>query len=303
MQTEVFRLPTSLFAETPGAVSPIRASVIQWRWKAADGPGDTKDDTEIMATLFLKLKEMYAKDGGAYAEPIQKLTWAYRIANKPSPEELDDGVQRKALSDVLDPKDAIKVLVKAGDQPSLSFAMLRDADKPTSCGNWIYCGVWSRRPATTRRAGTTAIRPTRPMPELGLRLARQPPHSPTTAPRPTSPAKPGIRNARCCAGMARSGVATTSPTCARMLRRKRMSCPSSHPEGVGRLFSRDMMAEGPFPEHYEPFETPLAANPMHPNNPKAKSNKSAGSPPEASGRHGKPSAAPRISRMWPPPTA
>ena len=29
------------------------------------------------------------------------------------------------------------------------------------------------------------------------------------------------------------------------------------------------MAEGPFPEHYEPFETPLDANPMHPKNPKA----------------------------------
>jgi formate dehydrogenase major subunit len=35
------------------------------------------------------------------------------------------------------------------------------------------------------------------------------------------------------------------------------------------------MAEGPLPEHYEPFETPLAANPLHPNNPKAKSNPAA----------------------------
>ncbi len=28
-------------------------------------------------------------------------------------------------------------------------------------------------------------------------------------------------------------------------------------EGVGRLFARDQMAEGPFPEHYEPFEIPV----------------------------------------------
>ena len=27
-------------------------------------------------------------------------------------------------------------------------------------------------------------------------------------------------------------------------------------EGLGRLFARDQMAEGPFPEHYEPFESP-----------------------------------------------
>jgi formate dehydrogenase major subunit len=45
-------------------------------------------------------------------------------------------------------------------------------------------------------------------------------------------------------------------------------------EGVARLFA-PQMAEGPFPEHYEPFETPLARNPMHPNNAKAKSNPAA----------------------------
>ncbi len=48
-----------------------------------------------------------------------------------------------------------------------------------------------------------------------------------------------------------------------------------NPEGVARLFSRELMAEGPFPEHYEPFESPLDANPMHPNNPKARSNPAA----------------------------
>ncbi|MEG2040448.1 MAG: molybdopterin dinucleotide binding domain-containing protein, partial [Hafnia sp.] len=37
------------------------------------------------------------------------------------------------------------------------------------------------------------------------------------------------------------------------------------PEGLGRLFAIDKMAEGPFPEHYEPFETPLGTNPLHPN--------------------------------------
>ncbi len=36
-------------------------------------------------------------------------------------------------------------------------------------------------------------------------------------------------------------------------------------EGMGRLFALDKMAEGPFPEHYEPFETPLGTNPLHPN--------------------------------------
>jgi formate dehydrogenase major subunit len=34
-------------------------------------------------------------------------------------------------------------------------------------------------------------------------------------------------------------------------------------EGVGRLFARDQMVDGPFPEHYEPFESP-AVNVLHP---------------------------------------
>ena len=33
---------------------------------------------------------------------------------------------------------------------------------------------------------------------------------------------------------------------------------------MGRLFALDKMAEGPFPEHYEPFETPIDTNPLHP---------------------------------------
>jgi len=50
-----------------------------------------------------------------------------------------------------------------------------------------------------------------------------------------------------------------------------------NPEGVGRLFvPLAGMADGPFPEHYEPIESPIA-NPLHPmqsNNPVVKKYKS-----------------------------
>ncbi|MFU1922456.1 formate dehydrogenase, partial [Klebsiella pneumoniae] len=48
-----------------------------------------------------------------------------------------------------------------------------------------------------------------------------------------------------------------------------------NPEGVARLFAVDKMAEGPFPEHYEPFETPIGVNPLHRDNRKAISNPAA----------------------------
>jgi formate dehydrogenase major subunit len=48
-----------------------------------------------------------------------------------------------------------------------------------------------------------------------------------------------------------------------------------NPEGVARFFARAGMAEGPFPEHYEPFETPLGYNPLNPHQPQATSNPAA----------------------------
>ncbi len=45
-----------------------------------------------------------------------------------------------------------------------------------------------------------------------------------------------------------------------------------NPEGIARFFARAQMNEGPFPEHYEPFETPLGFNPLHPNHPNVTSN-------------------------------
>jgi formate dehydrogenase major subunit len=43
-------------------------------------------------------------------------------------------------------------------------------------------------------------------------------------------------------------------------------------EGVARLFAPTGLTDGPLPEHYEPLESPLAGNPLHPNNAQARSN-------------------------------
>jgi hypothetical protein len=109
-----------------------------------------------MAALFLKLKAMYAKDGGKLPEPILNLTWPYRIPAKPSPAELLMEISGKALGDVFDPKDKTKVLVKAGEQVA-GFAQLRDdGSTPAATGSTAAAG---RRRATSRRGATTPIRP------------------------------------------------------------------------------------------------------------------------------------------------
>jgi formate dehydrogenase-N alpha subunit len=269
--TEVFRLPANLFAEETGSFTNS-GRVIQWHWKAADGPGESRSDLDIMAGLFLKLKEMYAKDGGKLPEPIMNLSWPHRIPAKPSPAELLMEISGKALGEVLDPKDKTKVLVKPGEQVA-GFAQLRD-DGSTSCGNWIYGGCWSQAGNLTARrdnSDPTGLGQTLnwgfAWPANRRILYNRASCDPSG--KPWDPKRTVIR----WTGTAWGGndVPDMRPDAA----------PDENvmpfimtPEGVARLFA-PAMADGPFPEHYEPFETPLDKNPFHPGNPKAISNPAA----------------------------
>ena len=67
--TEVFLLPAACFAEKDGTfVNSSRW--LQWKNKAVPPPGDAKPDHEIIARLFLKLRELYAAEGGTAPEPL-----------------------------------------------------------------------------------------------------------------------------------------------------------------------------------------------------------------------------------------
>lgn len=264
IQTEVFRLPSTCFAEEDGSlVSSSR--VLQWHFKGADAPGEARGDAEIMGGLFLKLREMYKQEGGAFPDPIVNLTWPYKIPDSPSSEELAKEFNGKALADVLDPKDSTKVLAKAGEQLA-GFAHLRD-DGSTACGCWIFSGAWS---------------------QAGNLMARRDNSDPSGLGNTLNWAYAWPANRRILYNRA-SCDPTGKPWDAK---RKVISWNTKeskwmgmdipdmrpdaapeenvgpfimNPEGIARLFAVDKMAEGPFPEHYEPFETPIGTNPLHPN--------------------------------------
>jgi len=268
IQTEVFRLPSTLFAEQTGSYTNS-GRVIQWHWKAAEGPGEAKDDIDIVAGLFLKLKEIYAKDGGAFPDAIMGLTWPYRQPAKPAPEELLMEISGRAIGDVFDPRDATKVIVPAGQQIA-GFAQLRD-DGSTACGNWIYGGSWSQAGNLTARRDNSDPSGLGQTMNWGFawpanRRIIYNRASCDLAGKPWDPKRAVIR----WTGTAWGGndVPDMRPDAA----------PDQNvmpfimtPEGVARLFAPGM-AEGPFPEHYEPFETPLGNNPFHPDKPNVVSN-------------------------------
>jgi formate dehydrogenase major subunit len=268
--TEVIRLPAGLFAEESGSYTNS-GRVVQWHWKATEGPGETKSDIDIIAGIFLKLRSLYAKDGGAFPDPVLKLTWPYRITARPSPEELLQEISGKALADVTDPKDATKVLAKAGEQLG-GFALLRD-DGSTACGNWIYSGCWS--PAGNLSARRDNSDPSGLGQTLNWGYAWPANRrilynraSSDPAGKPWDPTRTVLR----WTGSAWAG--NDVPDMRPDAKPDEQVGPFiMNPEGVARLFA-PAMAEGPFPEHYEPFETPLEKNPFN-TNPQALSNPAA----------------------------
>jgi formate dehydrogenase major subunit len=269
IQTEVFRLPSTCFAEEDGSLVNS-GRWLQWHWKGAEPPAEAKGDQEIVAGLFLRLRELYRKEGGAFPDPVLNLTWSYAQPEAPSPEELAREFNGKALADVTDPKDPKTVLVKAGEQLD-SFAQLRD-DGSTASGCWIFTGSW------TSKGNMMARRDNADPSGLGSTLNwafAWPANrrilynraSADPAGKPWDPKRKVIGwNGQKWVGPDVPDFKADSPP------EEGMNPFIMNPEGVARFFAVDKMAEGPFPEHYEPLESPLENNPMHPNNPNARVN-------------------------------
>ena len=259
IQTEVIQLPTTCFAEDTGSLTNS-GRWLQWHWAGGTPPGEAKHDTWIMAQLGQRFKALYQKEGGTFPDPIVNLTWNFKDPGDPTPEELAKELNGSVLETVTDPADPGKVLLEKGKQ-LVSFAALRD-DGTTSCGCWIYSGcfneagnnmarrdntdpdnagifgkwAWSwpvnRRILYNRASADVSGKPWDPTRKLlwwdGAKWTGY--DVPDIAP----DAKPGV----------------VSPFI--------MTA-----EGTARLFALTLMKEGPFPVHYEPFESPIA-NPINP---------------------------------------
>ena len=278
IKTEVFRFPTSCFAEETGSFTNS-SRVISWKEKAVDPPGEAKPDSEIMARLFLKIRAMYAKDGGTLPEPVAALAWPYLNGNVPQAAEVLREISGRALEDVLappdpkNPKEPPKVLVKKGDQVP-SFAFLRD-DGTTSCGNWIYSGCWGPTGNLTARRDTSDPTGLGVFPNWGYAwpVNRRILYNRASADANGKPWDPS-RKYLAWNGSSWAGGADVPDMRPDAAPDQGVGAFIMNPEGVARLHAVGM-AEGPFPEHYEPFETPVGVNLMCPSNPKAVSNPAA----------------------------
>lgn len=260
IQTEVFQLPSSSFAEDEGAVVNS-GRWLQWHWPGQNLPGEAKYDTWIMAQIWLRLKKLYQEEGGVYPDPIVNLYWPYADENNPLSEELAKEMNGYVLEDVYDPNDPTKKILEKGKQLS-GFAELRN-DGTTAAGCWVYSGSF------TEEGNIMALRDNTDYDESGL-------YPKWTFAWPA--------NRRILYNRASSDIDGKSWDPSRKIIEWDGTKwtgfdvpdipPASNPRDVGpfimnaegsaRLFSLGGLRDGPFPVHYEPFESPIV-NPVAPN--------------------------------------
>lgn len=130
INTEVFLLPAAASMEKEGSViNSGRWS--QWRYKAANAPGAAISDAAIITRLVQELKRLYAEQGGALPEAITELTWNY-------------GVDEHGEPDIQTVAAEINGYYMSGpNQGKQVFNFVKLADDGSTCsGNWLYCGSY-----------------------------------------------------------------------------------------------------------------------------------------------------------------
>jgi formate dehydrogenase major subunit len=239
IKTEVFMLPAAASMEKEGSITNS-GRWSQWRYMAVHPVGDAKSDLWILDQIFKELKKLYQADPGPFPDPIVHLNWNYG----PGKEEPDVHAVAKDINgyDLTTGK-----LVP-------SFGKLKD-DGTTSSGNWLYCASY------TEKGNMAARRDLTDAPNnIGLYpkwawcwpVNRRIIYNRASCDLKGNPYAPH-----------KFGVKWTGPDTKWQGDVPDGGWPPGDkysfimkPEGHGRLFGFGL-ADGPFPEHYEPLEAPV----------------------------------------------
>lgn len=279
IKTEVFMLPACSSLEKEGSITNS-SRLAQWRYAAIEPIGESLPDSEIMNELQYRVKRLYRNKGGKFSAPIFNLTWDYgekgadgrvkkidihRVAKEINGYYLEDVYDKKATPP--------KLLGKKGELCA-TFVHLQD-DGTTSCGNWIYSQSYTQKEgkiinmmARRKKSDPTGlglfsewawcwpvnrrILYNRASVDLGGRPwdSKRAVIKWNATKLDKNTQKPGVWE-----GDVPDGPAPP------MSDEKGKYPFIMRADGMGAIFGPGL-AEGPFPEHYEALEAPLAVNPM-----------------------------------------
>lgn len=259
VDTEVFLLPAGASIEKEGSQSNS-GRLVQWRYKAVNPPGDALSDGDITLRIMDTLRALYAKEGGAFPEPILNLKWDYRDAqgnfNVPKCAMQINGHYEQDLTIEDAAKGTKEVNLKGETVPGFAKLM---ADGSTSCGNWIMCGSFDQKGVNKMQ-----LRGKEDPTGLGLYpnwafawpVNRKIIYNRASCNLEGKPYNPK-RKLLEWVGDKWVGDVPDGPWPPMANTEKGKYPFIMKPDGVASIFGPGMV-EGPFPEHYEPWEGPLA---------------------------------------------
>ena len=253
IKTEVFMLPSAHRLEKEGSVSNSGRWML-WHYEALKPPGEARTFGNMVVDLMNRLRKSYAAKVGVYPDPILKLDWPEAYNAEAMARRINGAFTR-------DVKIGDKNYAKGGQVPN--FTLLAD-DGSTSSLNWLYCGSFPDTGNMAKRRDRTQT----PMQAaiglfpnfawcwpLNRRIIYNRASVDLTG-KPWSPEKAVIewKDDKWVGDVPDGGwppIATGK---------------GRHPfimqtHGLGALFGPGRL-DGPFPEHYEPVETPVSQHPF-----------------------------------------
>jgi formate dehydrogenase major subunit len=133
--TEVFFLPAASHVEKAGSFTQTQR-MLQWRDKAVDPPGDCRSELDFYYELGVRIREKLAGSTDEMDRPLLDLAWNYPL------DEHGDVDGQAVLREING--------VDAEGNALSAYTELKD-DGSTSCGCWIYCGVYADEVNQARR--------------------------------------------------------------------------------------------------------------------------------------------------------
>jgi formate dehydrogenase major subunit len=129
--TEVFFLPPASHVEKAGTFTQTQR-LLQWRHKAVNPPGDCQSELEFFFELGQRIRERLKDSTDERDRPLLDLTWDYPLGE-------DGEISGEAVLQEINGRHL------SGDKAGELAGMYTElkADGSTSCGCWIYSGVYA----------------------------------------------------------------------------------------------------------------------------------------------------------------
>ncbi len=254
VKTEVFLLPSAYRAEKEGTISNS-GRWHMWHYKAVEPLGQSRSMGDMIVDIAGRVRALYMKGGGAFPEGV---------LNMDIPEKFDAETMAKRINGFFtqDVKIGDKEYKKGQLVPG--FANLKDDGSTTSL-NWVYCGGYTEAEGNLAKRRDLTQTPMQAAIHLYPKFSWAWPMnrrvlynraSVDQYGKPYNPAKAVIAwEDGKWVGDVPDGPA--APMAMEGGKYPFIMCT----EGRAQLYGPGR-ADGPFPEHYEPAETPLKAHPF-----------------------------------------